>query len=484
MYRPTGVDASNYLANVSADTTASISPKALVIGITADDKSYDGTTSATTAAFVASGLLEGDVVMVSSANGLFDDKNVGTGKPVSANVSTSGSDAGNYSANATADTTASIIAKELEIGITADDKTYDGTVAAITTAFVAGGLAVGDVVTVTSTGGVFDNENVGTDKRVTADVSVSGTDAGNYVANATADTIASISPKEVSVSLAEPFLYIREGDPLPDIMFNYEGWIFGDAGNEGYTVLKDGIPYDATSDESAGIYIITPVPFNSNYIFAMETGVLHVNPYGPGTRAVRPVLNCIEEIETGYYLANFEYKNDNDVAVYIPVGADNFLTGSGIDWENSGVQPTMFEPGGGSFMVFFDGSELSWTVNSRDDNKKVSNAAKANSSSTKCQSNLKSAYVSTDIKEEELLDPDQLVAYPNPVADKLYISMKEIENYKMIVLYDFTGRSHPLTSIDQRSDQLEIDMGHLSSGHYLIRIVMEDSTRVVPIIKQ
>ncbi|TFH20590.1 MAG: T9SS type A sorting domain-containing protein [Bacteroidia bacterium] len=248
---------------------------------------------------------------------------------------------------------------------------------------------------------------------------------------------------------------------------------------------SDDATYDPSSSSSAGTYTVTPEAYNSNYSFIAETGVMHVNPYGPATRAIKPVLNCIERISSNYYAANFEYKNDNDVVVYIPLGDDNLLTGSGIDWTNSEAVPTWFEPGGGSFMVFFDGSELSWTVNSRDGDQKVSNAANANSSSTKCKGNsLKAATVSMDMEEEPGLDADQLVAYPNPVADKLYISMKDIEYYKMIILYDFAGRSHPLMSIDKGPDQLEIDMGHLASGYYFIRIEMEDSTRVVPVIKQ
>ncbi|MEA3461142.1 MAG: T9SS type A sorting domain-containing protein, partial [Bacteroidota bacterium] len=72
----------------------------------------------------------------------------------------------------------------------------------------------------------------------------------------------------------------------------------------------------------------------------------------------------------------------------------------------------------------------------------------------------------------------------NPVIDKVHITMKDIENYKLIQLYDFTGRSFPITSIDKRTDNLEIDMAELSSGNYFIRIVMEDSARVVQIIKK
>ena len=247
----------------------------------------------------------------------------------------------------------------------------------------------------------------------------------------------------------------------------------------------DGVAYNPASGSSAGSYIVTPVTVNSNYLFTVETGTLHVNPYGPGTRAVKPVLNCIREITPGYFLANFEYKNENDVAVYIPVGADNLLSGSGIDWEVSDEVPTMFVPGGGSFMVYFDGSELSWTVNSRDGDQKVSNAANANSSSTKCNgNNQKSATVAGEIEDEESLIPIELLAYPNPVLEKVHLSMKGIENYRMIQLYDFAGRSFPITSIDKRTDNLEIDMAQLSAGHYVIRIVMEDSSRVVQIIKQ
>jgi len=481
----TGADAVNYTVNETASTTATISPINLEIGITATDKDYDGTAIAATSAFVESGLLSGDVITVSSSSGSFDSKHVGANKPVTADVSASGLDALNYTVNVEAATMASISPINLEIGINADNKVYDGTYVAITTAFVSSGLIGGDAVTVSSANGLFLDKNVGT-WSLTADVYTNGADAGNYLANGSAVSSADITPREVSVTSYDPFLYIREGDPLPVFAFSYMDWIPGDAGNEGYTVLRDsdGVPYSQSSNKSAGSYTVTPVPTNSNYTFALETGVLHVNPYGPGTRAVKPVLNCIEEIDANYYIANFEYKNENDVAVYIPEGDNNILTGSGIDWENFEGLPTMFEPGGGTFIVYFDGSELSWTVNSRDQNQKVSNSANANSSSTKCQTNIKSAQASVEIVEEEL-DPDQLVAYPNPVVNKVYLSMKDIENYKLIQLYDFTGRVHAITSIDKRADLLEIEMAQLSSGNYFIRVIMEDdSSRVVQIIKE
>jgi len=183
------------------------------------------------------------------------------------------------------------------------------------------------------------------------------------------------------------------------------------------------------------------------------------------------------------YKANFAYKNDNDVAVCIPEGEDNKLTGSFISWEDGQVLPTIFEPGGGTFYVYFDGSELSWLVNSLDEDHKASNAANANSSSTKCKKNTKAALAAIAIEEEDL-ELDKMLVYPNPVRDKVHITMKDIEHYKMIMMYDIAGSAHSITSIDKRSDKLEIDMSKLPPGFYFIKIVMGDSSQVVQLIKE
>jgi hypothetical protein len=113
--------------------------------------------------------------------------------------------------------------------------------------------------------------------------------------------------------------------------------------------------------------------------------------------------------------------------------------------------------------------------------------ANASSSSTKCTGNPKSASVSASVfadDDAQLPVSDQLIAYPNPVNEKVYLSMKDIENYKMIQLFDYAGRSYPISSIDRRTDHLEIDMEQLSAGNYFIRVIMEDSSRVVQIIKK
>ena len=141
-----------------------------------------------------------------------------------------------------------------------------------------------------------------------------------------------------------------------------------------------------------------------------------------------------------------------------------------------------FQPGGGTFRVFFDGSDLSWILASRDNRRYVSNSASANSNSTKCTPNTKAAFISTGAEEEPAVG-SELTAYPNPVTSVVHLTMDHIETYKMIMVYDLSGKSYPVTSIVNRDNMLEIDMSQLPSGPYYIRVVLEDTSAVVPVIK-
>jgi len=275
-----------------------------------------------------------------------------------------------------------------------------------------------------------------------------------------------------------------------------------------YIVQNDeGVLDEPASYESAGVYSVTPVEDDPNYEFddiGNEAGILYVNPFGPSTRAIKPVLNCVEEQPGGIFIANFAYKNDNDDAVYIPVGPpDNVLDGgpyeegvSGIQliewrifeepewvWVEAEHQPTVFQSGGGEFRVHFFGDELTLTINSLGEDHNVSNAASANSNSTKCNPNTKSASVATELEEEDILELEDLMVYPNPVTGKVNLVMKDIEHYKMLMLLDMTGRAHPITSIKTRSDRLEIDLSGLGAGTYFFKLMMEDATRVIQLIK-
>ena len=90
--------AGNYSISPGQTTTANITAKALTVsGITASNKTYDATTSATldTSSVSYSGLVTGDI-FTGSYSGVFANANVGTGKTINITSSYSGADVNNY----------------------------------------------------------------------------------------------------------------------------------------------------------------------------------------------------------------------------------------------------------------------------------------------------------------------------------------------------------------------------------------------------
>jgi hypothetical protein len=336
----------------------------------------------------------------------------------------------------------------------------------------------------------FDNKNAGTGKILIPGglVITDGNSGLNYSIMYINSSTGIITAKPLTVTPSIPVLYINERNPLPVITFNFSGAIAGDNISCSVTVLrdKDNVPYDMNSSNSAGKYFANPVLCNTNYSFASVTpGILYVNSNCHETHAVIPVLKCVMKLSDGpglNYVANFEYKNDNNVDVYIPVGSNNKLLGN---YGPANSQPVLFKAGGGSFSVNFDGKNLSWTVTSRDDEHNVTKSVTANSNSTKCGSQPKSAVaVQEDIIKESDAQPLDLVAYPNPVTDRVNISMKGIESYSQIQVYDYSGKSQPVTNAVKGQDLVEIDMSALSPGTYFIKIVIDYTSRIFTVIKK
>ena len=199
----TGPDAGNYsLANTTATTTASITPFAfaLTVSATGVNKVYDGTTAATVN--LTDDRVAGDVFTDAYASANFTDKNVGTGKTVTvAGITITGPDAGNYSlTNTTATTTANITPRALTVSATGVSKVYDGTTTATVT--LADNRITGDVFTDADNSANFTDMNVGTAKTVNAaGITITGPDAGNYsLADTSTTTTANITPRALTVS--------------------------------------------------------------------------------------------------------------------------------------------------------------------------------------------------------------------------------------------------------------------------------------------
>ena len=174
----------------SATVNAVVEKKEVTVsGITAENKEYDGGTTATVNASGATitGIVSGDSLTI-TATGTFADADVGNGKAVNLTLGAlSGASAGNYKLAASGNqttATANITAKNVSISAaTVNDKDYDGnanaTVPSVTITGVSSALSMGtdfDVTSATFPDADADTANVD----VTINVALKGTAANNY----------------------------------------------------------------------------------------------------------------------------------------------------------------------------------------------------------------------------------------------------------------------------------------------------------------
>jgi hypothetical protein len=204
------VDALGYALSYTAPGTLTVNAATIsaITGITAANKVYDTTTTATlgTGSAGFTGMVSGDVLTAATSTGNFSDKNVANGKTVNiTGLTLGGADAGNYTlASSTASTTANITPAAISAitGITAADKVYDATTAATLSTGAAGftGLLGGDVLNVATSTGNFSDKNVANGKTVAiTGLTLGGTDAGNYtLTSTTASTTANITPATIA----------------------------------------------------------------------------------------------------------------------------------------------------------------------------------------------------------------------------------------------------------------------------------------------
>jgi hypothetical protein len=195
----TGTAAGNYTLTQPVGLTANIGALGVSItsGITANNKPYDGTAAATISSnnMVLNGVLAGDTANVRlSTNGYaanFVSTNAGTGIGVTVSgLALTGTAAGNYTLTQPVGLTANIGALGVSItsGITANNKPYDGTAAAMISSnnMVLVGVLPADTASVTlSTNGYtasFASADVGDNIGVTVGgLTLTGSAAGNYL---------------------------------------------------------------------------------------------------------------------------------------------------------------------------------------------------------------------------------------------------------------------------------------------------------------
>ncbi len=193
-----GNGGNNYAVTFVADTTGAITARAITVTATTDTKIYDGTVSAAAIPTVTTGTLAaGDTANFTET---YDNKNVGTGKTLTATGSVSDGNGGNnYALTFIADTTGAITARAITVSATTNTKIYDGTISATAVPTVTGGtLASGDTGNFTET---YDTKNVGTGKTLTATGSVNdGNGGNNYTVSFITDTTGVITARAITVT--------------------------------------------------------------------------------------------------------------------------------------------------------------------------------------------------------------------------------------------------------------------------------------------
>jgi hypothetical protein len=234
-YTISGADAANYSLVQPTGLTADITALSLAVtGATAANKTYDRSRVATISGGTIN-VIGGDTVVLDDSNraGLFGDKNVGTGKSVTVSgYAISGADAANYALVQPTGVTSDITALSLAVtGVTASDKIYDRSRAAVLLGGAIAPLGGDDVILDGSAAaGLFADKNVGVAKSVTATgFALTGADALNYAILQPTGMTADITVRTLAVTGVQVANKTSDGNVTATLSGGTVAAISGDA---------------------------------------------------------------------------------------------------------------------------------------------------------------------------------------------------------------------------------------------------------------
>ncbi|MCK5320312.1 Ig-like domain-containing protein [Candidatus Parcubacteria bacterium] len=160
-----------------------VAPKTVNVTAQTDTKTYDGDVDSDVSP--VGDILESGDTWNSQGSQIFSQSNVGADLTLTTSGASinDGNGGANYTIIYVTDETGVINEKELTVtGATVTPKTYDGNTDAVITGATLDEVVSPDIVTLANnTSGTFDNKNVGADKTVTTAMTITGTDAGNYI---------------------------------------------------------------------------------------------------------------------------------------------------------------------------------------------------------------------------------------------------------------------------------------------------------------
>jgi filamentous hemagglutinin family protein len=282
-YAVTSTEIANYATRVASGT---VDARAWVFA-QGDNKVYDGSGAAGLS--LRDDPNVGNSVALVTGTATFDNKNVGTSKPITFNGYTlGGADQAKFAlfapfgtAEGCGTTTAAITPRPLDVMALGTNKVYDGHTADAVT--LTDNRIAGDLLTVTSAAANFVDPNVGNGKVVNVTgISVTGSDAANYYcASPTAVTAANITPAPLTVQANNAAKTYGQTLVLSPSAFTQLGLVNGETiGSVGQasagTVASAGVagsPYAIVPSDAAG-GTFTP----SNYAISYVNGALTITP--------------------------------------------------------------------------------------------------------------------------------------------------------------------------------------------------------------
>lgn len=220
-------------ASVTSDFIT-VQPKALTItGLTAADRTYDGSTQVALTGGQLTGIVsDDDVSLALPTTGKIADKNVGADKAVTVDFQPlTGEKASCYILTKPTAITVKITPMDVSItGVTVQDKTYDGTTMAQIKAAgsIQGKLNADDLSIVTGTCAFTDKTASRAQAVTAAGFSLTGTDAGNYRLTAQPEIRnAAINKAVLNIGVAD--VVLSKGDPMPTLTVHAAGFVNGES---------------------------------------------------------------------------------------------------------------------------------------------------------------------------------------------------------------------------------------------------------------
>ncbi len=333
-----GNDAGNYAIVQPTGLFASVGSRTVTVaGTVVGDKVYDGTTTAQLSGGSLVGVVGDDDVALAQT-GQFVDKNVGTGKVVTASGTLTGAAAGNYAVSQPTDLRASITPRPLTVIADDQRKTYGDAEPALTYRLGGQGLATGDTAAGSLAGQLATasgaEASAGSHAITLGTLSVDA----NYRITSFVPATLTVDKAPLTLTLGSPTKVYGAADPTPGWSVDTTQLRYGEAAAAVVQLGSVSLPTGAQA--TAGTHAITGQASAANYEVSVRNGVLTVTPAPLTVRADDKAKTAGEQdpvLTWSLDPAQLRYQDSADVVQNVTLTAP---TGAGTPPGSYAIQVT------------------------------------------------------------------------------------------------------------------------------------------------